>query len=178
MKDYAHHQPFDEGRMTAPIEALPGLKLAVSLDCAAALSARGKRTWWRRIERGQIEKLPSDSAGRCRVLLSDALKHAVISLDQEDIAFLLRADAGDPDAQDDIGQLFLQANLPNPAHYWLRLAAKQGHSNAMQVLAGCYARGDGVEKDEHIAMKWLYEAAARGHSLAQEQLRVLTSRFK
>jgi len=147
--------------------------VGISLDCAAALSARGKRTWWRKIESGKVTKLDPDHMGRTRVSLDEALATAVINMSGEDVELLLLADAGDPDAQDDIGQLFLQARIFVSAHYWLNLAAKQGHPNSMQVLSGCYARGDGVEKDERAALKWLRSAAARGHSIALLQLSAL-----
>lgn len=144
--------------------------VGVSVDCAASLSALGKRTWWRKIQSGKISKLMPDAFGRTRVPLADALRLAVVSLSDEDIQVLLMADAGDADAQDDIGQFFLQARFVDAALYWLQLAVKQGHANSMQILAGCYARGDGFEKNEQTAIKWLREAAMRGHSIGQAQL--------
>lgn len=52
----------------------------------------------------------------------------------------------------------------------LQKAAEAGFTDAMYDLADCYADGEGVAKNEELAIKWLTKAADHGHSLAQTTL--------
>ncbi|MDM0104255.1 sel1 repeat family protein [Variovorax sp. J22R24] len=150
---------------------------AISIQSAIAMTGRSQRTWWRRIEEGVVRKLDPDTRGRARVSLDDVVDLIGVSLTAEDKALLELADAGDPDAQDDIGQMFLALGRHDIGRYWLQLAAEQNHPNAMQRLACCHLSGEGVARDENMAIKWLAEAAAHGHVIAQEQMRALRNGF-
>ena len=102
--------------------------------------------------------------------LSEVAPLITIRLTEEDLKFLAAADAGSPEAQDDMGQFFLEARKYEAALYWLEQAARQDHPDAMQTLGRCYASGEGVPKDENLAIMWLAKAAAHGHVIAQAQM--------
>ena len=70
----------------------------------------------------------------------------------------VRAYKGDPEAQYQMGMLYLKgvdtdAN-PKYAVEWFRMAATQGHLAAQLALADCYIYGWGVEIDETQAEYW------------------------
>ena len=70
----------------------------------------------------------------------------------------VRAYKGDPEAQYQMGMLYLKgvdtdAN-PKYAVEWFRMAATQGHLAAQLALADCYTYGWGVEADETQAKYW------------------------
>jgi hypothetical protein len=148
----------------------------ISLDAAAVITDRSKRTWRRRIDDGLAAKLDSDSNGRTMVPLSEVTPLIQIRLQPEDLDILAAADAGNAEAQADIGQLFLAAHKHAAAIYWLEQAAKQDHPDAMQNLGRCHLSGDGVPKDENLAIMWIAKAAARGHVIAQAQIQALTEK--
>ena len=97
-------------------------------------------------------------------------------MDPVDLAFVLRADAGDADAQSDIGQLFSNAGKHKCALYWFQQAAQKGNSDAMQWLGRCYISGEGVPKDDNLGIMWIAKAAAHGHVIAQAQMSNFRSR--
>ncbi|MDA1100137.1 MAG: tetratricopeptide repeat protein [Proteobacteria bacterium] len=80
------------------------------------------------------------------------------------------ADAGDPDAQIALAELFIQglgvARNPSMAVHWYRRAAHQGALIAQLNLGDLYARGPGVERDLVRAYAWLQMAARRGQKWA------------
>ncbi|CDS47888.1 hypothetical protein [Polaromonas sp. CG9_12] len=88
----------------------------------------------------------------------------------EDLAFVLRADEGDAEAQTDIGQLFSIAGKYEAALYWLQQAAQQEHPDAMQWLGRCYLSGEGVPKDDNLGIMWIAKAASHGHVIAKFQM--------
>lgn len=145
----------------------------ISLDTAALITERSKRTWQRRIAEGTAAKLDSDQAGRTMIPLADIAAAITIPMNADDLEMLARADIGDAEAQDDMGQLFLAAGKLEAARYWLEQAARQDHPNAMQTLGHCYACGEGVPKNENLAIMWLARAAAHGHVIAQAQMQAL-----
>ena len=142
----------------------------LSLATAAAITECSKRTWWRRIEQGTIKRVAPVSTNQARVLFSDVIPLISIPITLEDMQFILRADAGDADAQNDVGQLFSIAGKPEAALYWLEQAARQCHPDAMQFLGRCYAAGEGVPLDESLGIMWIAKAAAFGHTIAKRQL--------
>lgn len=97
-------------------------------------------------------------------------------LPADDTALLLRADAGDAEAQAVLGAVFHGIGELHTAVYWWQLAAGQGHPDAMQLLGRCYAAGDGVPQDEHLALTWISKAAASGHVIAAAQMEGLLHR--
>ena len=110
--------------------------------------------------------------GGVRTLLKagDVLALMRTPLPADDTALLLRADAGDAEAQAALGAVFHQIGELQTAVYWWQLAAGQGHPDAMQLLGRCYAAGDGVPQDEHLALTWISKAAASGHVIAAAQM--------
>ena len=94
-----------------------------------------------------------------------------------DLAFVLRADAGDAEAQNDIGQLFSIAGKHEAALYWLQQATQQGNPDAMQWLGQCYLSGQGVPKDDNLGIMWIAKAASCGHVIAKTQMNALLPQF-
>ena len=103
----------------------------------------------------------------------DVLPHVSIPLSAEASELVFRADAGEADAQNELGQIFFLAEKYCAAHFWFKQAIQQDHADAMQWLASCYAAGRGVPKDEHLALMWLARAAAHGSLIAKAQMRGL-----
>ena len=103
--------------------------------------------------------------------LAEVAPMICILLSPEDLDVLGRADSGDADAQNDIGQLFSNAGKAKVAFFWLDQAVRQGHADAMQWLGRCYIGGEGVEQDSNIGFMWIAKAAAHGHVIAQAQMR-------
>jgi hypothetical protein len=76
------------------------------------------------------------------------------------------AQAGDDDAQFYLGALN-SAGVGRPrsdqeAFRWFSRATDQGHSHAMLIVAGLYASGRGVTKDNVKAYSWAYIVASAG----------------
>ena len=70
------------------------------------------------------------------------------------------AQAGDDDAQFHLGALY-SAGVGRPrsdeeAFRWFLRATDQGHSHAMLIVAGLYASGRGITKDNVKAYSWAY----------------------
>jgi TPR repeat protein len=54
---------------------------------------------------------------------------------------------------------------------WYRKAARQGDAKAQYNLGLCYRDGEGVRKNRRLAIRWLKDAAAKGHKGAANELR-------
>ena len=52
----------------------------------------------------------------------------------------------------------------------VRKKAEQGNASAQNNLGWMYRNGDGVPKDDAVAVKWYRKAAAQGHEFAQYNL--------
>ena len=48
------------------------------------------------------------------------------------------------------------------AYYWWKLLAEAGHAKAQANLALLFLRGQGVDKDEPLALQWMDKAATQG----------------
>ena len=96
--------------------------------------------------------------------------HLCIPLEPEELLVLEKADAGDARAQNDLALIFMANAKPKGSVYWLELAARQNFPDAMNLLAHCYAIGEGVAQDDNIGMMWLAKAAALGHVISQGQM--------
>lgn len=150
---------------------------SISLDAVAALTGIGRSTLWRRVADGVLAKGEKDARGRATLALADALglvrEGAGISLGGDDVAVLLQADAGDAQAQADIGVLlYLRGGgrAREAALYWLHAAAEQGSAEAMQWLGIVHAAGGGEPGQHHLAVMWVAKAASLGHLIARRQL--------
>ncbi|MCL1961824.1 MAG: hypothetical protein FWG56_08665 [Desulfovibrionaceae bacterium] len=148
----------------------------LSLEAAIAVTGLSRSTLWRRMDGGQVGSGGKDARNRVMLALDDVLRLTGVALGKDDIEALLRADAGDAEAQADMGALFYVAGAAKAALYWLGEAAAQGNAEAMQWLAMAHAPGgeegampqDG--QDSHLAVMWLARAAALGHPIAREQM--------
>ncbi len=105
--------------------------------------------------------------------LTNLVPMLCVPIDSEDYELLADADAGNADAQNDLAQLFLDANRPDIALHWMRLAVDQEHADAMHNLATLYIKGIGLEKDETKGLMWLAKAASHGHLIAKQQVATL-----
>jgi TPR repeat protein len=143
---------------------------AISLDTAIAISGKSRRTWWRRIAEGVVRRVADDARGRAMLSWSEVMPYVCIPMTTEDLSFVLRADASDAEAQNDIGQLFSTNDKHEAALYWLQQAAQQENPDAMQWLGSCYLSGKGVLKDDYLAVMWIAKAASHGHVIAKAQM--------
>jgi hypothetical protein len=139
----------------------------ISVEAAIAITGRSRSTWWRRMAKGEATRVADDARGRAMLLWAEVLPQLCVPLAPDDAALVLQADAGNLDAQNDLGLIFLTAAQPKAALYWFNLAAAQNHPDAMQWLGHCYLCGRGVPQDEHLGLMWLAKAAAHGHVIAQ-----------
>ena len=150
----------------------------LSLATAAALTECSRRTWWRRIEQDLIKRIDSDSSNQARILLSDVLTYISVPLDEEDLKLILNADAGDPDSQNDLGQIFSIAGKPKIAFYWWEKSAHQNYPDAMQCLGYLYVAGQGIPQNTNLGIMWIAKAADAGHSIAAFQMNALCCNYK
>ncbi|WOO34051.1 sel1 repeat family protein [Diaphorobacter limosus] len=149
----------------------------LSLDASIAITGISRSTLWRRVTDGSIGRGDKDGRSRAMLALGDVLPLVEVKLSAEDRAMLLRADAGDAEAQADMGALFYVAGAHKAALYWLQEAAAQDNADAMQWLGTAYAAGSGgggvIPQDDNLAIMWLARAAALGHRIAAYQLEQL-----
>ena len=113
----------------------------LSLDASIAITGISRSTLWRRVTDGSIGRGEKDGRSRAMLALGDVLPLVDVQLSAEDRATLLRADAGDAQAQADMGALFYVAGAHKAALYWLQEAAAQDNADAMQWLGTAYAGG-------------------------------------
>jgi hypothetical protein len=85
-----------------------------------------------------------------------------------------RAEAGDAEAQNDLGVIYANGNvLPQnlvQAAAWYRKAAEQGDSRAQANLGLMYATGRGVPRNDVEAVAWYRKGAAQGHRVSKSFL--------
>lgn len=148
----------------------------VSLDASIVVTGLSKRTLWRRVSDGALQKAGEDARGRVLLYVDEVIRLMHAPLSMEDGLLLVKADAGDADAQADLAISFHERHEFDVAVYWWQLAAEQGHADAMQWLGRCHAAGEGVQKNETLAMMWISKAASSGHQIAAQQLTGLLQR--
>jgi hypothetical protein len=95
------------------------------------------------------------------------------ALESGDEEIFVRADRGDPEAQNDVAMIFMEEERYDLALPWLQKAADQVYSDAMHWLGRCYVSGHGVEKDEALGLNWIRRAADNGHVISQRQMESL-----
>lgn len=156
---------------------------SISLDAAEVMTGISRRTLWRRVAEGVLVSTEKDARGRTMLALEGLLEPMQdctgLVFSAQDLAVLCQADAGNDQAQADVGALLYAASAaskappPPPSHaaalYWLRLAAEQGNCDAMHWLSTAAAQTH-TEKGNHEALMWLAKAAAHGHKIAQAQM--------
>jgi TPR repeat protein len=143
----------------------------LSLQAATTLTEWSVRTIRRRIADGTLQCAADNEAYYKTMIYFDSIKHDIcIPLAPDDIGLIKGADSGDAAAQNDLALLFLENDKPKSAVYWLELAAKQQHSDAMHLLGCCYLKGNGLVKDDNLAIMWIAKAASLGHTIALAQI--------
>lgn len=143
----------------------------LSLQAATTLTEWSVRTIRRRLADGTLQCATDNEAYYKTMICFDSIKHDIcIPLNPDDIELIKCADAGDATAQNDLALLFLEYNKPKSAVYWLELAAKQHFPDAMQLLGSCYLEGNGLAKDDNLAIMWTAKAASLGHPIALAQI--------
>ena len=152
----------------------------VSIDTAALMMDLSKRTLWRRLSAGTLQRHSMDERGRVMLALADIAAHFCVQLSGEpaDRALLIEADKGDSAAQNDVALLLLEQNRPDIALQWFLLAAQQQHADAMHYLSELYQQGLGGERCENTAMLWRAKAASQKHLIADAQMAVITRASK
>lgn len=144
----------------------------ISLMAAATVTNKSKRSLWRLVSDGGLVRGPVDAQGRATVSLISVREHVATSLSDAEWTLLVSADRGDAEAQNDMALFFLAAGMDEHAHYWLGLAAKQNHGDALHWLARCHFRGlAGADPDQNLGMMYLAKAAAAGHVISQMQIK-------
>lgn len=87
-----------------------------------------------------------------------------------------KAEAGDPDAQFNLGGIYLDGYVVprdvKQALYWFNKAA-QGDPVRQYMIGEMYYKGEGVPKALDKALEWFRKAADQGHFNAQAMLRLL-----
>lgn len=144
---------------------------AISLEAAIACGGASKRTWWRRMSETRGLRAGTDSRGRALLSLEQAREALGLPDDPDTVELLVAADQGDTEAQSELALIFAEAGRDDVAVYWWRLAAEQGHPDAMQHLGRCYAEGAGVERSEEMGIMWIAKAAMKSQPIARAQIR-------
>lgn len=67
---------------------------------------------------------------------------------------------------------FYAENCPKHLTFWQQ-AAEQGHAIAQSFLGVCYSHGQGIAKDQALAVAWYRKAAEQGYAPAQANLGVM-----
>ena len=143
----------------------------LSLDAAVALTGISRSTLWRRVTDGALAKGDKDARGRATLALADVLEllrdaGLADALGTDDLPVLLRADAGDAEAQADVGALLYLAGAERAALYWLNEAALQGSAEAIQWLgtahAGRASAGGGATRLSESRMPTWRSCGSRG----------------
>lgn len=137
------------------------------------LTNLSERTMRRRIADGSLETM--QESGRTLISVDSVKADFFLSLKQEDIDLIEKAENNNADAQTDLALFFLEHDKAKSALYWLELAIKKEFPDAMHLLGYCYLRGEGVTKDYSNALMWIAKAASIGHKLAIAQIAAMNN---
>ncbi|MFF7710536.1 hypothetical protein [Pseudomonas sp. NPDC007930] len=149
------------------------MEQGISLEMAELLTGCSRRTWWRRLQQGRVQRVAgSDARGRTLLPLAAVLPLLPLRLAAADTALVHAADRGDAQALNELAQLFAQAAHWAVAEQLWLAAARRDHADAMQQLGMLYLR-DRRSPEGSRALVWLARAAEAGHPLACAQLRGL-----
>jgi serine/threonine protein kinase len=104
----------------------------------------------------------------------------IASNEEDDVPFeilLKRAEAGDAEAQNELGDRYYYGNKVEMnrklAFKWYMMAAKQGNPKAQFNVGWCYAKGKGTDVDNEKAFEWFNKSAEQGNVDAQHYLKKL-----
>ncbi len=160
----------------------------ISLDAVIAMTDISRRTWWRRIEKGNVTKLPADARGRTMLVFEEIRSSIALQLGDDDVEMLILADGGDALAQAEAGAMFALVNqnakkMASPladsfyktALYWLELAAAQEQADAMHWLSILHSTCDVDGNSRSLSLMWLARASVSGHAIARAQIEAITA---
>lgn len=149
--------------------------IEIRLQTARLLIGKTMKTMQRWCDDGKIVSRIVDLRGKRIVSLDSVLPYTCLS--PEDKKLIQQADAGDANAQNEVGILFLETHRSDIAFGWFQEAAKSRHPDAMHCLFHLYIHGSiGIEKNEALGIRWLAAAAAEGHVIATAQIRAMYER--
>jgi TPR repeat protein len=80
------------------------------------------------------------------------------------------AESGSADGQARLAWILDQSEQNEDAVKWYQAAADQDHADGQYGLGEMYAKGEGVEKDEAVAVEYFVQAADNGHEQARRVL--------
>ena len=93
---------------------------------------------------------------------------------------LKRAQAGDPNAQNELGILYSEGRGLSQnyleAKGWFKKSADQGHAGAQVNLGTLYSLGQGAPYSDHMALFWFQKAAEQRNALAFAKLGMMYER--
>lgn len=142
----------------------------ISLQATTTLTEWSERTIRRRLADGTLRCAANTDTHKTMICFDSIKQDICVALGPDDIQLVKSADSGDANAQNDLALLFLEHNKLKSAVYWLELAAKQNLTDAMHLLGCCYLEGNGVAKDDSLALMWIAKAASLDHPIAQAQI--------
>lgn len=145
------------------------MKQFISVKTYANLCDLSERTVRRYMAMNTIDFI-AESSNRTLIAIDELAENCSIPLTADENSLILQADSGNAESQNDLAILLLEHTKPNLAIYWFNLAAKQQHADAMQFLGYCYANGEGIEKDNNLALMWIARAASLKWVLAEQQI--------
>ncbi|WP_148039452.1 tetratricopeptide repeat protein [Acidithiobacillus sulfuriphilus] len=152
-------------------EAMEGVML--SARTAARLAGRTCRTLQRWCEEGALPSVAVNGKGK-RMIPVDALAPLLpLPLDDGLRTLLGRVEGGDGEAALALGLMLMEAGKGAPALAWFQAAAEGGNADAMHWLYQAYFQGLGTPRNRTLGIKWLAEAALRGHAIALRQIEQL-----
>jgi hypothetical protein len=150
--------------------------LKISLQAAMTLTEWSERTIRRRVADGSLRCVEDNLTSNKTLIYMESIEASLcIPLSADDLELIRSADAGDAQAQTDLALLFLAHDKFKSAIYWLELAAKQSFPDALQWLGACYLRGEGVVKDDNLAVMWIAKSASLMHMIGCKQIEALAS---
>ena len=152
--------------------------MKISLASATLLTDLSENTLRRRIANGVMVRTIEDRPnGRSMIPFNAIESECCIPLEKGDIELITEADQGNAEAQNDLALLFISHAKPKKAIYWLELAIKQKHTDAMHWLGRCYLEGNGVAQDANLGFMWLSRAAAEGHIISRKIMRIIQQKI-
>lgn len=155
-----------------------GTDLRCSRALAALLIGRSERSLQRWMQSGELVAQGLDHSGRAQLDLGAVLLLAGVEAPPpaDLVEIILRADAGDLEAINDLGMMLLLDPVlrrqPASAVTLFQAAAAKNYPDAMHWLFHCFFNGVGVMKDNVTAIQWLNQAATFGHKIARAQLKI------
>ena len=121
-----------------------------------------------------VPATPTESRGFC---YAPRMTQPVSTDTPEISALRVKANAGDAEAQHDLGNAYnFGEGVPQDdaqAAAWYSKATEQGYAEAQHSLGRAYLRGEGVPQNYRQAATWTRKAAEQGQPYAQRDLGVM-----